>query len=100
MPADEEPRDLFGPVDTDDGKHSLLSLQVELDAGLPLASLRSLYHPVVIESTDDGRQTITLSDGPIGSGGVPADRDFVLEWAPAASAAPQDRKSTRLNSSH
>lgn len=84
-----EGRDLFGPVDTGDGKHSLLSLQVELDAGLPLASLRSLYHPVVIESTDDGRQTITLSDGPIGSGGVPADRDFMLEWAPAASAAPQ-----------
>src|SRR3546814_10188867 len=46
-------------------------------------------HPVVIESTQDGRQIIALSDGPIGSGGVPADRDFVLEWAPAASAAPQ-----------
>src|SRR3546814_10407003 len=46
-------------------------------------------HPVVIESTQDGRQIIALSDGPIGGGGVPADRDFVLEWAPAASAAPQ-----------
>ncbi|MGF1629986.1 MAG: marine proteobacterial sortase target protein [Kiloniellaceae bacterium] len=77
-------RDLFGPVHTDGRKHNLLSLTVQLDAGLPLASLRSLYHPVVIESTADGGQSITLSDGD-----VPADRDFVLEWAPAASAAPQ-----------
>src|SRR3546814_596168 len=83
-PADGEPRDLFGPVATDGGRHNLLSLKVELDAGLPLASLRSLYHPVVIESTQDGRQIIALSDGPIGGGGVPADRDFVLEWGPAA----------------
>src|SRR3546814_10565975 len=60
-PADEDPRDLFGPVATDGGRHNLLSLKVELDAGLPLASLRSLYHPVVIESTQDGRQIIALS---------------------------------------
>jgi len=77
-------RDLFGPVHTDGRKHNLLSLTVQLDAGLPLASLRSLYHPVVIESTAEGGQSIALSDGD-----VPADRDFVLEWAPAASGAPQ-----------
>jgi len=80
----EEARDPFGPVHTDGKKHNLLSLKVELDAGLPLASLRSLYHPVVIESGPDNRQTITLKDE-----AVPADRDFVLEWAPEASAAPQ-----------
>src|SRR3546814_909837 len=73
-PADEEPRDLFGPVATDGGRHNLLSLKVELDAGLPLASLRSLYHPVVIESTQEGRPITPPSPGPPTRGGVPADR--------------------------
>lgn len=85
MPRPERaPRDLFGPAHTDGGKHNFLSLTVSLDAGLPLASLRSLYHQVVIESGADGRQTVTLKNE-----AVPADRDFVLEWAPEASAAPQ-----------
>lgn len=78
------PRDLFGAVHSDGRKHNFLSLAVTLDAGLPLASLRSLYHPVVIESRGDGRQSVTLRDE-----AVPADRDFVLEWAPEASATPQ-----------
>src|SRR5690606_3182420 len=85
MPRPERaPRDLFGPVHTDRAKHNFLSLTVTLDAGLPLASLRSLYHQVVIESGADSRQTVILKDE-----AVPADRDFVLEWAPEASAAPQ-----------
>ena len=86
---EEEPRDLFGPVDTVGASHNLLSLKVELDAGLPLASLRSLYHPVTIESGAGDRQTVTLRGDPLNEGEVPADRDFVLEWAPEASAAPQ-----------
>ena len=84
IPEDGQDRDLFGPVHTDGKKHNLLALTVHLDAGLPLAGLKSLYHPVVIESDGNGRQTITLS-----AGEVPADRDFVLEWAPKASQAPQ-----------
>jgi Ca-activated chloride channel family protein len=83
-PEDGQDRDLFGPVHTDETKHNLLAMTVHLDAGLPLASLNSLYHPVVIESDGAGRQTVTLSDSE-----VPADRDFVLEWAPRASHAPQ-----------
>ncbi|MPZ08721.1 MAG: marine proteobacterial sortase target protein [Kiloniellaceae bacterium] len=79
-----EDGDLFGPVHTDGDKHNLLSLTVELDAGLPLASLRSLYHPVTIETGTGNRQTVILRDGE-----VPADRDFVLEWAPKASDSPQ-----------
>lgn len=81
---EEEPRDLFGPVDTDPEAAIPLSLTLHLNAGMPLAGLRSLYHPVVIESDDSGRQTMTLKDGE-----VPADRDFVAEWTPAPSAAPQ-----------
>lgn len=83
-PEDGQDRDLFGPVHTDGEKHNLLAMTLHLDAGLPLASLKSLYHPVVIESDGAGRQTITLSNGE-----VPADRDFVLEWTPKASHTPQ-----------
>jgi Ca-activated chloride channel family protein len=91
-PEDGQDRDLFGPVHTPKNpgaeKHNLLAMTVHLDAGLPLASLKSLYHPVVIESDGAGRQTITLDNGPQ-EAGVPADRDFVLEWAPKASHTPQ-----------
>ncbi len=78
-----ETRDLFGPVATTE-KLNPLSLTIRLDAGMDLRSLRSLYHPVVIETADGTLQKITLRDG-----SVPADRDFVLEWAPVASAVPQ-----------
>ncbi len=82
--APGEPRDLFGPVDIDEATHNPLSLRIALNAGVPLADVQSLYHPVVIESAAGGRQTITLRDDE-----VPADRDFVLEWTPVASAAPR-----------
>jgi Ca-activated chloride channel family protein len=82
--VEPEPRDLFGPVDVDPASSNPLSLRIELDAGLPLASLRSLYHPVAIDSLPDGRQAISLKEGE-----VPADRDFVLEWAARASDQPQ-----------
>ncbi|HIP79305.1 MAG TPA: marine proteobacterial sortase target protein [Kiloniellaceae bacterium] len=80
---DEEARDLFGPVETG-GKRNPLSLAITLDAGVPLQNVKSLYHPVVIETLENGQQRIDLRDG-----SVPADRDFVLEWQPLPSAAPQ-----------
>jgi Ca-activated chloride channel family protein len=71
-------------VDIDAARHNPLSLRVTLDAGLPLARLRSLYHPVVIESGRDGHHIVTLREGI-----VAADRDFVLEWAAEDRAVPQ-----------
>jgi len=82
--VEDAPRDLFGPVDTDPETANPLSLTLHLNAGMPLASLRSLYHPVVIQSDGEGRQTMTLK-----AGDVPADRDFVVEWQPAPSAEPR-----------
>ncbi|NIA71893.1 marine proteobacterial sortase target protein [Pelagibius litoralis] len=79
----DDARDLFGPVSTKK-KRNPLSLTIDLNAGVTLESLRSLHHPVVIESRDYGRQRIALSNA-----SVPADRDFVLEWTPTASAAPR-----------
>ncbi|MEQ8355880.1 MAG: marine proteobacterial sortase target protein [Kiloniellaceae bacterium] len=81
---EEQPRDLFGPVDIDPETANKLSLRIELDSGLPLASLRSLYHPVAVDSLEDGRQIVSLK-----AGAVPADRDFVLEWSAKPSDKPQ-----------
>lgn len=61
-----------------------LRLHVDLDAGFPLAALDSPYHDIDVKRDGDGRADITLSEQE-----VPADRDFVLEWTPAASDAPQ-----------
>jgi Ca-activated chloride channel family protein len=80
-----EGRDLFGPVrHPDRGPINPLTLAVSLDAGLPLAELESLYHPVAIEALDERRRKVTLAEG-----SVPADRDFVLEWRPLLGAAPE-----------
>ena len=86
-PADAENdapgRDLFGPVRRPgDGPQNRLSLVVHLDAGLPLATVESLYHEVDVEIEDERRRVIALAEG-----SVPADRDFVLAWTPAAGTA-------------
>ena len=63
--------------------HNPVSIEVLLNLGVNLAAIRSLYHEVAIEHRDTNYR-VTLSDG-----AVPADRDFVLEFAPATSAIPE-----------
>jgi len=82
---DAPDRDLFGPVEHPaHGPRNPLNLTVALDAGLPLASVESLYHEVAVTAPDARRRHITLA-----AGSVPADRDFVLEWTPRVGAAPE-----------
>jgi len=77
--------DLFGPVAHPmEGPRNPLTLTVTLDAGLPLAKIESLYHEVAITASDARRRRVTLA-----AGSVPADRDFVLEWAPQIGATPE-----------
>jgi Ca-activated chloride channel family protein len=65
-----------------EGKINPVSLRIDFAPGFPVERVTSLYHPITV--TDAGsKRTITLLDGD-----VPADRDFVLEWAPKPSAAP------------
>ncbi|MCP5368386.1 MAG: marine proteobacterial sortase target protein [Hyphomicrobiales bacterium] len=68
----------------DEGKDNPVRLTLRLDPGFPLASLASPSHAIDVAEKDGGRREITLKDGD-----VPADRDFVLEWAPQAGAEPQ-----------
>lgn len=77
--------DLFGPVrHPRESTANRLRLSFSLTAGLPLRHLKSLYHPVTIESRDDGRHLVELADG-----AVQADRDFVLEWTPRIGDEPE-----------
>jgi len=66
----------------DQGKINPVTLSIDFAPGFPVERVTSLYHPIV--ATDaDGSKTITLAEGD-----APADRDFVLEWAPKPNAKP------------
>ncbi len=81
----DEARDLFGPIrHPTEGKANPLTLAIDLDAGLPLENLKSLYHDVTIETLENNRQRILLADGQ-----VAADRDFVLEWRAKSGDQPE-----------
>ena len=61
-----------------------VSIRVQLDAGVPLDEVSSPFHQVDIKTLGEGRREITLAEG-----NTPANRDFVLRWAPRRAAAPQ-----------
>jgi len=61
-----------------------VSIRVALDAGVPLADVSSPYHQVDVKTLGEGRREITLAEG-----STPANRDFVLRWAPRPEAAPR-----------
>ncbi|MDX1711673.1 MAG: marine proteobacterial sortase target protein [Rhodovibrionaceae bacterium] len=81
----KERRDVFGGFrDPESGEVNRQSLRIELDAGVPLAEVRSLHHGIDVTPRGEGKRLITLSQG-----SVPATRDFILEWRPHASAVPR-----------
>jgi Ca-activated chloride channel family protein len=61
-----------------------LSLEVLLDPGMPLASIKSRYHQVSVRQVKPTQYQVTLRQGT-----APADRDFVLDWRPEPGAAPR-----------
>ncbi|MGA8006658.1 MAG: marine proteobacterial sortase target protein, partial [Burkholderiales bacterium] len=61
-----------------------VSIRVDLDAGVPLAAVSSPYHRVDVRTIGKARREITLAEG-----STPANRDFVLNWAPRPDTAPQ-----------
>jgi Ca-activated chloride channel family protein len=62
-----------------------VSLDVNLEAGLPLGTVGSPSHPLVVERTASGTGArVTVPSERLGP-----DRDFVLEWSFQATAAPR-----------
>ncbi|MCW8985236.1 MAG: marine proteobacterial sortase target protein [Thermoanaerobaculales bacterium] len=66
----------------DQGVVNPVRLEVSLDAGMPLERLNCPSHAAQIKKTADDVHSIRLD-------GVPADRDFVLEWTPARGSEPR-----------
>ena len=60
-----------------------ISINIKLEAGLNLSRLESRYHDIDIQRTDQSYQI------QFAQGSVSMDRDFVLEWQPIATQAPQ-----------
>jgi Ca-activated chloride channel family protein len=61
-----------------------VSINVELDAGIPLAEISSPYHRVDVKVLGEARREITLAEG-----STPANRDFELRWTPRRESAPR-----------
>ena len=60
-----------------------LTLTATINAGVPLATVTSRYHPVSV-AEDNGHYRASLS-----AGQVAMDHDFELDWKPVPSAAPR-----------
>lgn len=62
-------------IDESESKINPVSIRVDLNTGLPMSSLTSLYHQIDKKIQSDGHVILRLHDAEI-----PADRDFVLQW--------------------
>jgi Ca-activated chloride channel family protein len=60
-----------------------VAITIRLQAGFPLGEVKSHHHAITTEESGADTRVIRLADKV-----VPADRDFELTWAPAATAAP------------
>ncbi|HVH05419.1 MAG TPA: VIT domain-containing protein, partial [Myxococcota bacterium] len=80
-PAPTEARVAPAVLHPADGPVNPFRLSVELDAGLPLASVGSPSHALHVTEVGPSRRRIVTGDY--------ADRDFVLEWKPAPGAEPR-----------
>jgi len=68
----------------DQGSINPVTLDIRLDAGMPLAEVSSTYHPIDQHLSVEGHYRIQLSEYQ-----VPAERDFELVWRPPAASAPK-----------
>jgi Ca-activated chloride channel family protein len=60
-----------------------IELRIKLHAGFEVLDIKSEFHPITIKNLPDGGHDIQLSKGNV------ANQDFVLNWRPEFSAAPQ-----------
>ncbi|MCP3675572.1 MAG: marine proteobacterial sortase target protein [Gammaproteobacteria bacterium] len=65
------------------GVKNSISIDVELDAGLPLKAIESPYHNIVIQKKSTGKYLIALQNYQI------SNRDFEIRWKAEQSAQPR-----------
>jgi Ca-activated chloride channel homolog len=71
------------PVVTTSADHKV-SISIAIDAGLPLETIRSAYHPLNVSEVEEGHYDVRLKDDQ-----VPMDHDFELTWRPPSEAMPR-----------
>jgi Ca-activated chloride channel family protein len=74
---------LVTPPQVTASRNHKLSIDVEINAGLPLKVIASRYHPVTIDERP-GRYRVALTNPE-----TPMDHDFELVWQPVSSAEPR-----------
>ncbi len=72
------------PSSLPEGLLNPVSLEIELDAGMPLAAVESRSHDLRVERRGEGRYRLVLAAERVAS-----DRDFELVWRPQAGNAPR-----------
>jgi Ca-activated chloride channel family protein len=74
------------PPVLDEGEAAVnpVTMQIQLNTGITLDTISSLYHRIDMTRGSNGKARILLA-----AGQAPADRDFVLQWRPTASHAPR-----------
>ena len=78
MATDEVPdAGLISPpvLDKDEHRKNRVNMQIDLNSGIALAWVKSLYHEVHADEIAEGHQRLRLKEGE-----MKADRDFVLQW--------------------
>ncbi len=65
-------------------RENLVDLELELGLGMPLPSIDSSSHRILVEHQAGFRYRISLAETP-----TPADRDFTLSWRPEVGDAPR-----------
>lgn len=74
---------LYPQAGSDSAPLNPLAVDIQLDAGMPLAEVQALYHEVTL-SRDGERYRMTLARGV-----TEMDRDFELRWRPVTGTAPR-----------
>ena len=89
MPTDQVPDAdamtprLYPAPGSDSAPLNPIAIQIDLNAGMPLAEVQALYHPMKL-SRDGDRYQLSLANGL-----SEMDRDFELRWRPATGSEPQ-----------
>jgi Ca-activated chloride channel family protein len=74
---------VMGPG-TEGERTNRVAMRISLEAGVPLESVETSYHRIVVAAPTESRRDIALAEG-----SAPANRDFELTWKPRAAEAPQ-----------
>ncbi len=82
------------PMHVGNEEINTVTLRADINMGIPLEGVESLYHPIDKNYLDEGRVIVSSKAR------VRSDRDFVLRWTPQAATMPQAAHFVESKGSH